>query len=115
MKSEARSVLDGVPADLVTRLELTEVLARAPHARVERIVSRGHASPADFWYDQAEAEWVLLFAGRARVRFQDGPVIELRPGDHLLIDPHRRHRVDWTDPSCDTIWIAVFFAPSPPI
>jgi cupin 2 domain-containing protein len=114
MKSEARSVLDGIPADLATRPELAEVIARSSHVRVERIVSRGHASPEDFWYDQAQTEWVLLFAGRARLRFQDGHVVELRPGDHLLIDPHQRHRVDWTDPSCDTIWIAVFFS-TPPI
>jgi cupin 2 domain-containing protein len=109
MTGEARSVLDGIPADLVTRPELAEVLAKSANVRVERIVSRGHASPRDFWYDQAEAEWVLLFSGRARLRFENDRMLELGPGDHVLIQPHERHRVDWTDPAQDTIWIAVFY------
>jgi len=92
---------------------LNEILARSPHARVERIVSRGHASPPDFWYDQEEAEWVLVVAGRARLRFQPERTLELGPGDHVLIPPHQRHRVEWTDPARDTIWLAVFLSPDP--
>ena len=33
----------------------------------------------------------------------------LRPGDWLDIAPHRRHRVDWTDPATPTVWLAVFY------
>lgn len=108
MKPGRRSVFDSIPADLAERPELFEVLARSSHARVERIVSRGHASPPGAWYDQDETEWVLLLAGRARLRFPSDRVLELVPGDHVVIPAHERHRVDWTDPSCDTIWIAVF-------
>jgi cupin 2 domain-containing protein len=25
----------------------------------------------------------------------------------LLIAPHRRHRVEWTDPDAPTVWLAV--------
>ena len=34
--------------------------------KIERIVSRGHASPEDFWYDQEENEWVMVVKGTAR-------------------------------------------------
>jgi len=40
--------------------ELTETLVQAKNVRIERIVSHGHASPAGFWYDQDENEWVLV-------------------------------------------------------
>jgi cupin 2 domain-containing protein len=33
----------------------------------------------------------------------------LRPGVWLDIAPHRRHRVDWTDPAAATVWLAVFY------
>ncbi len=89
--------------------EVSETLFAAPGLRIERIVSLGQASPEGFWYDQAEAEWVLLLAGRARLRFADEAAARLLgPGDHLHIAPHRRHRVDWTDPAQPTVWLAVF-------
>jgi len=48
--------------------ELTQLL-RVPAVRVERIVSHGHASPPGFWYDENQAEWVLLLQGaRSRIR-----------------------------------------------
>lgn len=89
--------------------EWTERLAGNETVRVERIVSRGHVSPPDFWYDQPQSEWVAVVKGHARLRFADGTVLELRAGDHLTIPPHARHRVDWTTPDEETIWIAVFF------
>lgn len=88
--------------------ELTETLVRAQRMRIERIVSRGHASPPDFWYDQAEHEFVLLVAGAARLRFE-AETVELTPGDWVHIPPHRRHRVEWTTPDEATIWLAVFY------
>lgn len=92
--------------------ELTQILLEAPCVRIERIVSRGHASPEGFWYDQEEHEWVLLLQGNARLAFAEGiPEIEMRRGDHLTVPARQRHRVAWTDPTQDTIWLAVFFAP----
>jgi len=90
--------------------EVTDTLLTAPGMRIERIVSLGQASPTNFWYDQAEAEWVLLLAGAARLRFADDPHDRLlAPGDCLHIAPHRRHRVEWTDPATPTVWLAVFY------
>jgi cupin 2 domain-containing protein len=89
--------------------ESVDALLTRPGLRIERIVSQGQASPPGFWYDQHETEWVLLLAGAARLRFADEPDARLlAPGDWLEIAPHRRHRVDWTDPGGPTIWLAVF-------
>ena len=90
--------------------EQTEALLTRPGLRLERIVSLGQASPPGFWYDQAEGEWVLLLAGAARLRFADEAEARLLgPGDWLDIPPHRRHRVDWTDPARPTVWLALFY------
>ncbi len=83
--------------------------------RVERIVSRGQASPSDFWFDQEEQEWVLLLRGSAGLRFSgQDDVTVLKPGDFLLIPAHVRHRVEWTAPAQETVWLAVFFPANPP-
>ena len=90
--------------------EFIEELLRGGEFRLERIVSTGHATPAGQWYDQPEAEWVVLLSGAARLQFEDEPAVrELRPGDYLLIAPHRRHRVEWTDSQQPTVWLAIFF------
>ena len=102
------NVFDTIPSDL--RSEWVERLAWKKGVRIERIISRGHSSPEGFWYDQAEAEWVLLVRGAARICFEEGnTVVEMRAGDHLEIPSRSRHRVDWTTPDEDTIWLAVFF------
>ena len=76
--------------------------------RIERIVSHGQASPPGFWYDQPQAEWVIVLAGRAELRFaDDGATTRLEVGDWLHIPAHRRHRVEWTDPTQATVWLAV--------
>ena len=90
--------------------EQVEVLSSTGGVRIERIVSRGHASPPDFWYDQDEHEWVTLLTGAARLRLEDPQeTVHLTAGDHLLIRAHRRHRVEWTDPAAETVWLAAFY------
>ena len=90
--------------------ELTHVLVSVPgRLRIVRVVSRGHASPPDFWYDQEDHEWVSVLAGRARLEVEERGIVELGPGDHILLTAHLRHRVFWTDPGVDTIWLAVFY------
>jgi len=90
--------------------EIVDVLLTRAGVRIERIVSQGQISQPEFWYDQEEGEWVLLLAGAARLRFADEADTRLLgPGDWLEIAPHRRHRVDWTDPTVPTIWLAVFY------
>jgi cupin 2 domain-containing protein len=53
---------------------------------------------------------VLLLKGAALLRFADeAEPRRLMPGDFVEIAPHRRHRVDWTDPERPTLWLAVFY------
>ena len=102
------NLFDDLPASLAQ--ELVEVIAECQHVRIERIVSTGQCSPDGFWYDQQEAEWVILLKGGAKLRFEgDEDPIVMRPGDHALIPPHRKHRVEWTSADEPTIWLAVFF------
>lgn len=91
--------------------ERTETLLRRPGLRVERIVSRGHRSPEGFWYDQDESEWVTVVSGEAVLRFEgrEEP-LRMAAGDHVDIPAHVRHRVEWTDPKRETVWIAVFYS-----
>lgn len=99
------AAVGSLPAELVC------VLLDVPgRLRIERIVSRGHRSAPDFWYDQDDNEWVSVLAGRARLAVESRGTIELGPGDHILLAAHVRHRVVWTDPDVDTVWLAVFYA-----
>ncbi len=92
-------------------VEVVDILLNRPGVRIERIVSSGQASPPGFWYDQDEGEWVVLLAGAARLRFADEAEPRLLiPGDFIDVAPHRRHRVDWTDPANPTVWLAVFYS-----
>lgn len=94
--------------------EVFHTLLRQPGVKIERIVSFGQASPPGYWFDQPDGEWVLLLAGEAKLLFEDeGVPRDLRPGDWLDIAPHRRHRVDWTDPEQPTVWLAVHYSHLP--
>lgn len=94
---------NALPAELFTPL------AARGRVRIERIVSRGHASPPDFWYDQPEHELVVVMSGAARIGFADGRERALGPGDWLEIPAHVRHRVVETAADHDTIWLAIFY------
>lgn len=90
--------------------ELTDRLLATEHLTLARIVSRGHRTPPGEWYDQDRDEWVLLVEGSALLRIDGAPdPIALQPGDHLLLRAHLRHRVEWTPPDRDTVWIALHF------
>jgi cupin 2 domain-containing protein len=108
MKAHKSSLFADIPKQLPA--ELCQNLLTSPNIRIERIISKGHASPTDFWYDQAENEWVLLVAGQARLAFADGSYLTLNSGDYTLLPAHCRHRVDWTCPDTDTVWLALFFS-----
>ena len=103
-----KNVFHHIPDELPE--ELFEILQTGNGMRIERIVSRGHASPEGFWYDQEDHEWVLLLKGGATLMFEgrEHPVA-LGPGDYLNIPAHTRHRVEWTDPQQETVWLAVFY------
>jgi cupin 2 domain-containing protein len=75
--------------------------------RIERIVSRGQPSPAGFWYDQENPEWVVLLKGSATLQTEGEADLLLSAGDYLLIPARLRHRVQSV--SDDALWLAVHF------
>ena len=105
--SGVKNVFEEIPGRAAT--EFFEELAGNGAVRVERIVSNGHSSPQTGWYDQAQTEFVIVLDGAARLEFEDGGITELRKGDWLEIAPHCRHRVAWTQPGIDTVWLAVHY------
>jgi cupin 2 domain-containing protein len=98
---------DGV--DTARAEDFTTLLA-AGHTKLVRIVSTGQATPEGEWYDQDQAEWVVVLRGSAGLKFEDEAQIRtLQPGDFVLIPAHRRHRVEWTDASEPTVWLALYY------
>ncbi|HER35744.1 MAG: cupin domain-containing protein [Halothiobacillaceae bacterium] len=89
--------------------EAFDTLVETNHVRIERIVSRGQTSPPVGWYEQDRDEWVVVLAGAGVVAFEDGERLTLGSGDHAVIEAGRRHRVAWTDPVEETVWLAVHY------
>ena len=77
--------------------------AAHPHPAAEP----GHPTPPGEWYDQPNAEWVLLARGTAVLEFEAGERVALAAGDHLQIPPHARHRVEAV--SVDAVWVALHY------
>jgi cupin 2 domain-containing protein len=101
------NLLRGLPASLAA--ERVDVLVQTSALRLERIVSTGHVTPPGEWYEQTTHEWVTVLQGAARLTFENAPPLEMGPGDHIVIPAGRRHRVEWTDPSQPTVWLALFY------
>jgi|SRR6516164_5199767 cupin 2 domain-containing protein len=107
---KAGNLLTAIPAALPA--ELLEILWQVPGLRLERIVSRGHVTPAGRWYDQGTDEWVVLLTGAARLRVEGrDDLLGLHPGDYVLLPAHLKHRVEWTDPGQDSAWLALHVTP----
>ena len=99
-------------ANIPTRLpkELVETLVENEYVYVERIVSKGHTAPSKGWFEQKHNEWVILLQGAAILEFDGDRIIKMLPGDHINIPAGRRHRVKWTDPDMESVWLAVFYS-----
>jgi cupin 2 domain-containing protein len=90
--------------------EQVDVLVEHGGVSVERIVSLGQASPPGFWYDSPRAEWVALLSGAATLEFEGDPQPHpMKPGDHVLIEAHCRHRVASTSDTEPSVWLAVYY------
>lgn len=106
----ADNLFTNVPRQLADEQVVT--LLRAPNVRIERIVSTGHATAPGQWYDQDQAEWVLVLAGSAGLLFEgETEPRRLEPGSYVQIAAHVRHRVAWTDPATPTVWLAIHYGP----
>ncbi|MBE9540006.1 MAG: cupin domain-containing protein [Proteobacteria bacterium] len=101
------NIFENIPVDLHS--EVFDSLVEANGVRIERIISRGHTSPESGWYEQPRDEWVMVLRGKAIIVFDDKSPVTLREGDYINIRAHEKHRVQWTDPDQDTLWLAVHY------
>ena len=101
------NIFEAIPEDLDS--EVFENIIQNGNMRVERIISRGHSTPAGKWLDQAQSEWVLLLTGAATIAIENEGDHDLVPGSYLNIPAHTRHAVKWTSPEVETLWLAVHY------
>jgi cupin 2 domain-containing protein len=110
MPSANANIFKKIPDQLP--VELIECIFKQKNIQIERIVSKGHSTPPGQWYDQDADEWVLLFQGEAIILYEKNrQTFHLNAGDYLLIPAHTRHRVEWTPPDLNTIWLAIHLTP----
>ncbi len=108
MKNRINNLFSDIPAQHSD--ELFQTLLQNSHLTLERIISKGHFTASNKWYNQDSDEWVVLLQGKARLQFaKDLSIITLNVGDYLFIPAHEKHRVDWTDPTITSIWLALHF------
>jgi cupin 2 domain-containing protein len=106
----AGSIYSHIPGSL--REELLEILLEAKGFRMERIVSKGHATAPGEWCDQETAEWVIVLKGMAALKFEgEEDKRVMGPGDYQFIPAHRKHRVEWTARNELTVWLAFHYNP----
>jgi cupin 2 domain-containing protein len=105
--NELKNIFEGVSE--VLNDELFEDLITTNDFKLERIVSDGHTSASDFWYEQEKNEFVLLLSGSAELSYDDGQKFLLKPGDYLIIPAQQKHRVDMTDLFEKTFWLALHY------
>lgn len=105
---KTNNIFQAIPGQI--KDELLEVLQENGTVKIERIISKGHTSPENFWYDQEKNEWIIVLKGNARLSFatHENP-ISLTVGDYMNIPAHLKHRVEWTDPDQETIWLTVYY------
>ena len=104
---DLQNIFTEIPDELPT--EAFEKIIRNKSFTLERVISKGHATPKGEWYDQNKNEWVMLLKGSAGLLIEGENVMTLKPGDYINLPAHVRHRVEWTDPVEETIWLALHF------
>ena len=90
--------------------EVLETILQTGQFKIERIISHGHATTEGEWYDQDRNEWVLVLKGNAGLLFEgDDKTVILKTGDYTNIPAHQKHRVEWTDPEEETVWLTIHY------
>ena len=102
-----KNIFESIPDNLDE--EIFEQLAQSDNVKIERIISKGHKSPESGWFDQEKNEWVIVLKGEAVISFENEIDVNLKAGSHINIPAHKRHKVSWTDPKTETIWLAVHY------
>ncbi|MFA5167192.1 MAG: cupin domain-containing protein [Candidatus Omnitrophota bacterium] len=107
-KINCRNIFSGLPE--AGKREVFQTLVRGKGFKIERIVSRGQATPKGKWLCSKAAEWVIVLRGRTSLRVKGArKILDLKAGDHVLVPANTCHRVDWTPSGQKTVWLAVHF------
>lgn len=101
------NIFSNIPRDIPK--ELFQTILESKDIKIERIISRGHATKKGRWYNQDKNEFVIILKGDAVIEYKDGKKIEMNFGDYIIIPAHTKHRVDKTSDEEETIWLAVFY------
>ena len=107
MNMPLNNIFSNIPQNLPD--EVFSIILQQDNILIERIVSKGHSTPTGKWYDQNQNEWILLLQGQATLRLINEQTINMDQGDYYFIPAHLKHRVEWTAPDCETIWLAIHF------
>lgn len=101
------NIFDDIPKNI--KSEIFETLIDNDDVQIERIISKGHKSPESGWYNQDKNEWLIVLTGEAILSFADKSSLKLKAGDFINIPAHKKHKVEWTNPDTETIWLAVHY------
>lgn len=101
------NLFKAIPEDLDK--EVFECLTEKGQFKIERIISKGHTSPDKGWDFQKQDEWVVVLKGAATLSFENGVQENLKVGDYINIPAQTKHKVNWTKPDEETIWLAVHY------
>lgn len=104
---QLKNIFESIPDNLDE--EFFELLVQGENIKIERIISKGHRSPESGWYDQEQNEWLIVLKGEAIISFENGIDINLKAGSHINIPSRKKHKVSWTDPKTETIWLAIHY------
>lgn len=101
------NIFEAIPTNISD--EIFETLIDSKKVKIERIISKGHTSPDSGWYDQDKNEWLIVLKGEAVLLLADESSVSLKAGDYINITAHQKHKVEWTDPDTETIWLAIHY------
>ncbi len=102
-----KNIFTDIPKEL--KEELFEEIISNKNVKIERIVSEGHTSPKEGWYESKQNEWVMILQGEAILSFEDAENVELKNGDYFNISALTKHKVSHTSKEQKTIWLAIYY------
>ena len=102
-----KNIFTDIPKEL--KEELFEEIISNKNVKIERIVSEGHTSPKEGWYESKQNEWVMILQGEAILSFEDAEDVELKNGDYFNISALTKHKVSHTSKEQKTIWLAIYY------
>lgn len=101
------NIFESIPKNL--KEELFEEIIKKDGLKIERIISYGYTTTEFEWYNQDSDEWVILLKGEAILSFLDEDDVRLKAGDYINIPAFKKHKVSWTLPNQESVWLAVHY------